>query len=160
MSYLTQYLFNVKWLLTRWPAARAESKDNSPASTVLHTICANFVAFLPGSDLFAPWIPSICNTKQWNKNSVKVWVNIKTNSVSQAFRVACCKRSDSGVRLTSLGAVPMIWTPGTGHFQGGGGGSCSKTKKTPVLWKPRLKLPCLKTLWIQAQQIWYIPLPK
>ena len=79
---------------------------------------------------------------------MKVWVNItKINSVSQAFRVACCKRSDSGVRLTSLCAVPTIWTPGTGYFQGGGGGGggggrkLKKKKTVPVPWNPKLTLP-------------------
>ena len=71
---------------------------------------------------------------------MKVWVNItKINSVSQAFRVTCCKRSDSGVRLTSLCAVPTIWTPGTGYFQGGGGGvkvaPKKKNKPTPKFLK-------------------------
>lgn len=66
------YLLSVKWLFTRWPAASAESNDNSPASTVPHTTWANLVAFLPGCDVLAPWTPSICKDRSLKLNKTSI----------------------------------------------------------------------------------------
>lgn len=40
--------FSDKWLLIRWPAARADINDSSPASTAAHTTFANWSAWAPG----------------------------------------------------------------------------------------------------------------
>lgn len=46
------------WLLTSWPAARADIKDNSPARTEPATMVANSLEFDPGESLLAPFTPS------------------------------------------------------------------------------------------------------
>ena len=43
-----------KWLFTRCPAANADMRESSPASTVPATILANWRAFSPGVSLCAP----------------------------------------------------------------------------------------------------------
>jgi hypothetical protein len=48
------YLLCLRWLLTKWPAASADMRDSSPASTVPHTILARVSAFSPGFVLLAP----------------------------------------------------------------------------------------------------------
>jgi hypothetical protein len=39
-----------RWLLTRWPAARADIRLSSPARTVPQTILASWLAFSPGKE--------------------------------------------------------------------------------------------------------------
>ena len=48
------HLLCLMWLLTRWPAAKADMRESSPASTAAHTIRARLVALVPGSSLCAP----------------------------------------------------------------------------------------------------------
>ena len=64
MHTFSSHLLCVRWLLTRCPAARAERRDSSPASTVPHTILASWVAFSPGLLWWAPCTPSICGGKR------------------------------------------------------------------------------------------------
>lgn len=45
------------WLLTRWPAARADISDSSPASTAPATIMAKHWAFCPGDSVLGPFTP-------------------------------------------------------------------------------------------------------
>jgi len=48
------------WLLTRWPAASADIRESSPASTVAQTTLASCRALSPGHSWQAPCTPSIC----------------------------------------------------------------------------------------------------
>lgn len=45
------------WACTRWPAARAEQRDNSPASTAAAIMRDNWRAFSPGVVMFGPRTP-------------------------------------------------------------------------------------------------------
>ena len=60
----------LRWLFTRWPAARADINDNSPANTVAHTIWASCLAFSPGVSELLPLHPSICKHADWALNIV------------------------------------------------------------------------------------------
>lgn len=66
------YLLCVMWLLTRWPAARADMSDSSPASTVAHTTLASCLAFSPGQTWLAPCTPNI-------------WTYAQTKFLTQRF---------------------------------------------------------------------------
>ncbi len=46
------------WLFTSWPAASADIREISPASTEPATILASVCEFLPGDSKFAPFTPS------------------------------------------------------------------------------------------------------
>ncbi len=48
IAWCFAHLFIVKWLLTRWPAANADSNDSSPANTVPHINWANMDELSPG----------------------------------------------------------------------------------------------------------------
>lgn len=45
------------WLLTSWPAAKADMRESSPAKTAPATILAKSRAFAPGDCAFAPFTP-------------------------------------------------------------------------------------------------------
>lgn len=61
------HLLCLMWLLTRWPAAKADMRDSSPASTAPHTIRARLVAFVPGSSWWAP-----CTRSSWWEGEERV----------------------------------------------------------------------------------------
>eukprot|EP01018_Ginkgo_biloba_P032249 Gb_26606 [translate_table: standard] len=46
------------WLLTSWPAAKADMRESSPARTAPATILAKHWAFAPADSAFAPFTPS------------------------------------------------------------------------------------------------------
>ena len=46
------------WLFTSCPAAKADMREISPASTVPATTLASACAFAPGDSVFAPFTPS------------------------------------------------------------------------------------------------------
>lgn len=56
MSLLDRLYF--MWLLTSCPAARADMRDSSPASTEPATMVASSLEFEPGESLLAPFTPS------------------------------------------------------------------------------------------------------
>lgn len=71
---ISPYLLYLRWLLTRWPAARAPIRDSSPANTVPHTTRASCLALCPGFSGFGPWIPSIWKANLTINNFKKVYI--------------------------------------------------------------------------------------
>ena len=58
------------WLLTSCPAARADMRESSPASTEPATMVARSLAFEPGASLLAPLTPSRFRQADWEASCV------------------------------------------------------------------------------------------
>lgn len=69
-----------RWLFTRWPAARADMRDSSPARTVPHTTRASWTAFPPGLSPWGPCTPSIWARRDERKERRGRELNCTTNT--------------------------------------------------------------------------------
>lgn len=58
------------WLLTSWPAARADIRESSPAKTAPEIIVANRLELSPGDWMLAPFTPSRFKQADWEASCV------------------------------------------------------------------------------------------